>query len=262
MHTLYGDKDVPRRDVLLLKCLCCKGKKHVACDEFIGESEEYHRAATGSMMVRRLEGMTAGRALCLLAEASFPSASAATPAATSVLRAAAIKCVFDNPNSGVAEQGGRGRFRGEYVPYHPRLPCGRTLHRLRRMLAAYVPQGIPLHLLNRKFIKDIDELYGDYQAGAEIGQRHPLDELRPRATASPPIVAEEGRRSRMKKLSMNALNGFFAKIAEKQELYLPIEKAGVVNFYPWTEGETVRLDALKTVTSPPRMRSSRRWRTC
>ena len=27
------------------------------------------------------------------------------------------------------------------------------------------PQHIPLHLLNRKFIKDIDELYGDYQAG-------------------------------------------------------------------------------------------------
>ena len=53
----------------------------------------------------------------------------------------------------------------------------------------------------------------------------------------------------MKKLSMNALNGFFAKIAEKQELYLPIEKAGVVNFYPWAEGERVRLDALKTVKS-------------
>ena len=27
------------------------------------------------------------------------------------------------------------------------------------------PQHIPLHLLNRKFIKDIDSLYGDFQAG-------------------------------------------------------------------------------------------------
>ena len=30
------------------------------------------------------------------------------------------------------------------------------------------PQHIPLHLLNRKFIKDIDELYGEYQAGADM----------------------------------------------------------------------------------------------
>ena len=36
------------------------------------------------------------------------------------------------------------------------------------------PQNIPLHLLNRKFIKDINEFYGDYQAGAEEGSRAPL----------------------------------------------------------------------------------------
>jgi ferredoxin len=36
------------------------------------------------------------------------------------------------------------------------------------------PQNIPLHLLNRKFIKDINECYGTYQAGEEVGQRNPL----------------------------------------------------------------------------------------
>lgn len=36
------------------------------------------------------------------------------------------------------------------------------------------PQHIPLHLLNRKFIKDINELYGEYQAGEEAGSRAPL----------------------------------------------------------------------------------------
>ena len=46
------------------------------------------------------------------------------------------------------------------------------------------PQQIPLHLLNRKFIKDIDEFYGEYQAGAEAGSRAPivdytLDDLEP-----------------------------------------------------------------------------------
>ena len=36
------------------------------------------------------------------------------------------------------------------------------------------PQHIPLHLLNRKFIKDINTYYGEYQAGAEEGSRAPL----------------------------------------------------------------------------------------
>jgi ferredoxin len=39
------------------------------------------------------------------------------------------------------------------------------------------PQGIPIHLLNRKIIKDINELYGDYQAGESVGQRHPLTDF-------------------------------------------------------------------------------------
>ena len=34
--------------------------------------------------------------------------------------------------------------------------------------ARVCPQNIPLHLLNRKFIKDIDEIYGDYQAGESV----------------------------------------------------------------------------------------------
>ena len=36
------------------------------------------------------------------------------------------------------------------------------------------PQKIPLHLLNRKFIKDINEFYGEYQAGENPDERPPL----------------------------------------------------------------------------------------
>ena len=36
------------------------------------------------------------------------------------------------------------------------------------------PQGIPLHLLNRKFIRDINENYGEYQAGADDNSPWPL----------------------------------------------------------------------------------------
>ena len=36
------------------------------------------------------------------------------------------------------------------------------------------PQHIPLHLLNRKFIHDMDRFYCAYQAGAEVGSRAPV----------------------------------------------------------------------------------------
>lgn len=53
----------------------------------------------------------------------------------------------------------------------------------------------------------------------------------------------------MKKLSMNALHTLFEAIAKQQKLYLPIEKAGQVDFYEWNPDEKPRLDVLKTVRS-------------
>jgi ferredoxin len=48
------------------------------------------------------------------------------------------------------------------------------------------PQQIPLHLLNRKFIKDINTFYGEYQAGKEPDQRSPLTDF----TERDPELAE------------------------------------------------------------------------
>ena len=53
------------------------------------------------------------------------------------------------------------------------------------------PQNIPLHLLNRKFIKDINELYGEYQAGADITIEAPLTSYT-KQDAEPSIVYEKG----------------------------------------------------------------------
>jgi len=36
------------------------------------------------------------------------------------------------------------------------------------------PQSIPLYLLNRKLIKDINTMYGEYQAGEDIDTPSPL----------------------------------------------------------------------------------------
>jgi hypothetical protein len=53
------------------------------------------------------------------------------------------------------------------------------------------PQGIPLHLFNRKFIKDINELYGDYQAGLDTDSKGPLTNFRT-DDAEPSIVTKRG----------------------------------------------------------------------
>ena len=54
------------------------------------------------------------------------------------------------------------------------------------------PQSIPLHLLNRKFIKDVNELYGEYQAGADPADRPPLVNYTPE-DPEPSAVLERGR---------------------------------------------------------------------
>ncbi len=54
----------------------------------------------------------------------------------------------------------------------------------------------------------------------------------------------------MMKISLTRLDSLFELISQGKTLYLPIEKAGQVQFYQWSAGEKVRLDALHTVKSP------------
>ena len=53
------------------------------------------------------------------------------------------------------------------------------------------PQGIPLHLFNRKFIKDIDQFYGEYQAGEDTDSKGPLTNYT-FDDVEPSIVGERG----------------------------------------------------------------------
>ena len=171
VETIYGDEKIAKADALEERCLTCKSKKHVAYDELIGEDGEVldsHRFD----MVAQLEAMTPDERFAFWR--SQLSKCIRCNACRNVCPACSCeKCVFDNPNSGISQKAAADSF--EENMFH----IIRAFHVAGRCTdcgecSRVCPQNIPLHLLNRKFIKDINELYGDYQAGAEVGTRAPL----------------------------------------------------------------------------------------
>ena len=54
----------------------------------------------------------------------------------------------------------------------------------------------------------------------------------------------------MYKIAKENLSELFQRIAENQELYLPVEVSGQVNYKAWTPDAKVSLETLKTVKSP------------
>ena len=172
VNTLYdGVKELNKKDVLLERCANCKSKKHVAFDELIGETGETLENNRFDK-VAELEKMSAEERFafwqnelsrCIRCNACRDACPACT----------CEKCVFDNPNSGVENKSPANSFEEQMFhiirAFHVAgrcTDCGEC--------SRVCPQHIPLHLLNRKFIKDINEFYGDYQAGEVVGSRAPL----------------------------------------------------------------------------------------
>ena len=172
VHTLYdGDKTLAMADCLAERCANCKSKKHVAYDELIGEDGEIldsHRFDE----VEKLEKMTEDERFAFWQ--SELSRCIRCNACRDVCPACTCeKCVFSNPDSGVENKAIADSF--EEKMFH----VIRAFHVAGRCTdcgecSRVCPQNIPLHLLNRKFIRDINNFYDDYQAGAEVGQRAPL----------------------------------------------------------------------------------------
>ena len=85
------------------------------------------------------------------------------------------------------------------------------------------PQNIPLHLLNRKFIKDIDTFYGEYQAGEDTESRAPLTNYT-KGDAEPSIVYAQGGK-KCSSFPLTSCSALFAAIAAKEALYIPADDA-------------------------------------
>ena len=171
--TIYEDEPIVinASDVLAERCINCKSKKHVAYDELLGDEGDVTESSRFDE-VARIESMTPDERFafwqnelskCIRCNACRDVCPACT----------CEKCVFDNPSSGIENKSPANSF--EEKMFH----IIRAFHVAGRCTdcgecSRVCPQSIPLHLLNRKFIKDINEFYGEYQAGAEVGSRAPL----------------------------------------------------------------------------------------
>ena len=190
IETLYGDKNVSRSDVLAERCTSCKSNKHVAYDELLGEDGEVLDSNRFDM-VAKLEAMTPDERFefwrgelsrCIRCNACRNVCPACS----------CEKCVFDNDASGVANKAAADSF--EENMFH----IIRAFHVAGRCTdcgecSRVCPQQIPLHLLNRKFIKDINELYGEYQAGEDTESRAPLTNYTT-DDAEPSVVYHRGEK--------------------------------------------------------------------
>lgn len=173
VETIYGDTvEIPQHEVMAERCLSCKSKKIVIYDELLGDNGRVVEDCNRFDMVEKLEAMTPEERFAFWQNEL--SKCIRCNACRNVCPACSCeKCVFDNDNSGVAQKAAANSF--EESMFH----IIRAFHVAGRCTdcgecSRVCPQHIPLHLLNRKFIKDANELYGEYQAGADFETRPPV----------------------------------------------------------------------------------------
>lgn len=171
VETLYGTKTCGYNSAMLERCHVCKGKEHMAFDEKLLDSRDTVDADRFAE-VQRIEAMAPAEKFAFFQNEL--SRCIRCNACRNVCPACSCrKCVFDSNKFDSAQKANADSF--EEKMFH----IIRAFHVAGRCTdcgecSRVCPQGIPLHLFNRKFIKDINSLYGQYQAGADVEAAAPL----------------------------------------------------------------------------------------
>ena len=171
VQTLYGTETIPYKKAMLERCHVCKGKEHQVYDELIGESADT-ADADRIAEVAAIEAMSPEEKFAFF-QAELSKCIRCNACRNVCPACSCRKCVFDSTKFDSAQKANTTSF--EEKMFH----IIRAFHVAGRCTdcgecSRVCPQGIPLHLFNRKFIKDINALYGEYQAGSDLDSKAPL----------------------------------------------------------------------------------------
>lgn len=169
----HGDQRVEALAYLYDKCQGCRHPNPVVYDELLAEPQPVRTpAADRFAQVAELEALSAEEKF-LFWQAQFDKCIRCNACRNICPACSCEKCIFDNGDSGVAAKANADACEEQFFhlirAYHVAgrcVDCGEC--------SRVCPAGIPIHLLNRKIIKDIQETYGDYEAGLDPNAPAPL----------------------------------------------------------------------------------------
>ncbi len=165
ISTLYGEFVSPKSDYLLERCRVCDKKIHKISDEIIGSSKDtfdYDRFSD----IDRISSMSAEERFSF-----FNSELSRCIRCNACRNACPIcscrKCVFDSEKFDSSKKANTTSF--EEKMFH----IIRAFHVAGRCTdcgecSRVCPENIPLHLLNRRLIQDINKNYGEYIYGDDV----------------------------------------------------------------------------------------------
>jgi len=182
--------DEMRETGLLERCKVCTKTEHKVFDELIGEDLQSRENMDRFEQVVNVEKMSPYERFSFWREQL--SCCIRCNACRNVCPACTCKkCVFDSDKYDTEQKANVTTFEEQMFhiirAHHVAgrcTDCGEC--------SRVCPQGIEIHLLNRKLIKDINELYGEFQAGADTTTLNPLTDYNADTDADPGDVYERG----------------------------------------------------------------------